>query len=85
MDAATVAMDLAKDVFEVATANPVGRIVERKRLTRRQFEAFADALPAGTSVVMEACGTARYWGRSCQSPRNEPVHEVLSENILIMA
>ncbi|MGQ0735743.1 MAG: IS110 family transposase [Acidobacteriota bacterium] len=67
MDATTVAVDLAKDVFEVATANRVGRILERKRLTRRQFEAFVDALPAGTRVVMEACGTAHYWGRRCQA------------------
>ena len=67
MDATTVAVDLAKDVFEVATANRAGRIVERKRLTRRQFEAFVDALPAGYRVVMEACGTAHYWGRRCQA------------------
>ena len=67
MDATTVAVDLAKDVFEVATANRAGRILERKRLTRRRFEAFVDALPAGTQVVMEACGTAHYWGRRCQA------------------
>jgi transposase len=67
MDATTVAVDLAKDVFEVAAANRAGRIVERKRLNRRQFEAFVDALPAGTEVVMEACGTAHYWGRRCQA------------------
>ena len=38
MDATTVAVDLAKDVFEIAVANRAGRIIERKRLTRRQFE-----------------------------------------------
>ena len=43
MDAMTVAVDLAKDVFEVAVANRAGRIFERKRLTRRQFEHFIDA------------------------------------------
>ena len=37
MDAMTVAVDLAKDVFEVAVANRAGRIVECKRLTRPQF------------------------------------------------
>jgi transposase len=67
MDATTVAVDLAKDVFEVATANRAGRILERKRLTRRQFEVCVDALPAGTSVVMEGCGTAHDWGRRCQA------------------
>lgn len=65
MDAMTVAVDLAKDVFEVALANRAGRIVERKRLTRRQFERFVDTLRAGTTVIMEACGTAHYWGRRC--------------------
>jgi hypothetical protein len=53
------------DVFEVAVANRAGRITERKRLTRRQFEPWIDALPAGTTVVMEACSMAHYWGRRC--------------------
>ena len=61
MDATTVAVDLAKDIFEVALANRAGRVIERKRLTRRQFERWIDGLPAGTEVIMEACGTAHYW------------------------
>ena len=65
MNAMTVAVDLAKDVFEVAVANRAGRITERKRLARRQFEPWIDALPAGTTVVMEACTMAHYWGRRC--------------------
>jgi transposase len=72
MDATTVAVDLAKDVFEVALANRAGRIVERKRLTRAQFDRFMEGLTPGTHVVMEACGTAHYWGRVCQA-RNLPV------------
>jgi transposase len=67
MDATTVAVDLAKDIFEVAVANRAGRILERKRLTRRQFERFIDTLAAGTEVVMEGCGTAHSWGRRCQA------------------
>jgi transposase len=67
MDATTVAVDLAKDVFEVAVTNRAGRIVDRRRLTRRQFETFIDGLAAGVTVVMEACGTAHYWGRRCQA------------------
>ena len=67
MDATTMAVDLAKDVFQVATTNRAGRIIERKRLTRGQFERFIDALPAGAEIVMEACGTAHYWGRRCQA------------------
>lgn len=67
MDTTTVAVDLAKNIFEVACANRAGRVVERKRLTRQQFERFLATLAAGTEVIMEACGTAHYWGRQCQA------------------
>jgi transposase len=64
-----VAVDLVKDIFEVALANRGGRIFERKRLTRRQFERFIDGLAPGTEVVMEGCGTAHNRGRRCQARR----------------
>ena len=66
MHATTVAIDLAKDVFELAFADEAGRIVERKRLSRR---AFARALHNRSSlaVIMEACGSAHYWARRLQA------------------
>ena len=67
MDATTMAVDLAKDVFEVAWANRMGRILERKHLTRRQFERVVDTVRPRTTVLMESCGTAHYWGRRCQA------------------
>ena len=67
MDATTVAIDLAKDVFQVAVANRAGRILDRQRLTRRQFERFVDTLVEDTDVIMESCGTSHYWGRRMQS------------------
>jgi transposase len=67
MDATTMAVDLAKDVFEVAWANRAGRVLQRKRLSRRQFAHVIDTVPTGTTVLMESCGTAHYWGRRCQS------------------
>ena len=67
MDAMTVAIDLAKDVFQVAVANRAGRIVDRHRFTRRQFERFIDTLITDTDVIMESCGTSHYWGRQMQS------------------
>lgn len=80
MDATTVAVDLAKDIFEVALANRAGRVIDRKRLTRAQFTRFIDGLTPGTEVIMEACGTAHYWGRRCQArdlrPRLLPVQYV---------
>ena len=67
MDATTVAIDLAKNVFQVALANRVGRIIDRQRLTRRQFERFLETLTDDIEVIMESCGTSHYWGRRIQS------------------
>lgn len=66
MHATTVAIDLAKDVFELAYADPAGRILERKRLTRRAFTRVMENCPQ-LIVVMEACGSAHYWGRRFQA------------------
>ena len=38
MNATTVAVDLAKNVFELAVADEHWRVIERHRLTRGQFE-----------------------------------------------
>jgi transposase len=65
MDATTVAVDLAKTVFELAIANAHWRISSRQRLNRAQFARFLAQAPA-THVVMEGCGTAHYWGRVAQ-------------------
>jgi len=57
-----IAVDLAKSVFELAVSDRPGRVVRRERLPRSQFLAFFAQQPAAT-VVMEACGSAHYWGR----------------------
>jgi transposase len=62
MDATTVAVDLAKTVFELAIANAQWRVVSRQRLNRVQFTRYLTQTPP-THVVMEACGMAHYWGR----------------------
>lgn len=66
MHATTIGVDLAKRVFEVAVADGAWRIVARHRYTRSQFERFLRRGPAG-HVVMEACATAHYWGRTAQA------------------
>lgn len=65
MDATTVAIDLAKDVFELAYADGDGGIVARKRLSRRAFARCLENRPP-LEVVMEACGSAHYWARRFQ-------------------
>lgn len=66
MDATTVAIDLAKDVFELAFAERAGRIAGRKRLSRRAFATCLVNRPP-LEVVMEACGSAHYWARRFQA------------------
>ena len=62
-EATTIAVDLAKNVFEVPSADANRRILERRRLTRGKFrELLARHEPV--EVVMEACGSARFWGRT---------------------
>ena len=62
MNATTVAVDLAKNVFEIAVADQNWKVVERARLSRPQFERWFLNRSVGL-VVMEACGSAHFWGR----------------------
>jgi transposase len=66
MNATTVAVDLAKNVFELALADARWKIVERARLTRAQFERWFDSRKVDL-VVMEACGSAHHWARLIRS------------------
>jgi transposase len=77
--AVRVAVDLAKDVFELAFADASGRIVERKRLSRAAFARAFDNRPA-LRVVMEACSSAHHWARRFQRLGHQvvllPAHDV---------
>jgi len=42
MDATTVAIDLAKDVFEVAIGNRAGQVLHRYRFTRARLQRFLE-------------------------------------------
>jgi transposase len=66
MDATTVGIDLAKNVFEIALADERGHIVERHRLTRTRFDRFFVNRPA-CRIVMEACGSAHHHARRLSS------------------
>ena len=60
-----IAVDVAKAVFEIAVSERPGQVSRRERLPRAQFLSFMAGQPAAT-VVMEACGSAHYWGREIQ-------------------
>src|SRR5437016_14501496 len=66
MNSTTIAVDVAKSVFEVAVSEYPGQVRERHRLSRARFRQFlAEHLPA--TVVMEACSSAHHWARQAQS------------------
>jgi transposase len=62
VNATTVAVDLAKSVFQLAVADAHWKILETHRLTRSQFERWFVNREVGL-VVMEACGSAHHWAR----------------------
>jgi transposase len=62
MNATTVAVDLAKDVFQLAVADADWRVVHTARLNRSQFTTWFQN-HAVSRVIMEACGSAHHWAR----------------------
>src|SRR5262245_32481280 len=74
-----IAVDVAKAVFEIAVSDRPGHVCRRERLPRAQFLPFMAQQPAA-SVVMEACGSAHYWGRRLEAlghrVRLLPPHQV---------
>jgi transposase len=72
MDATTVGVDLAKNVFEIALADERGHIVERQRLSRARFDRFFTNR-VSCRVVMEACGSAHHHARRLRSQGHEVV------------
>ncbi|MFN7941624.1 MAG: hypothetical protein U0X73_08475 [Thermoanaerobaculia bacterium] len=61
----TLAIDLAKSVFEIAVSTRPGMIAERRRLSRAGRVGFLSTLPPAT-VLLEACGTAHFWARELE-------------------
>ena len=64
MNLSTIAVDLAKDVFQVSVADHRSRIVERHRLTRSQFEHFVRGARARPLIDGGLCGGAHHWART---------------------
>lgn len=66
MNTTQISVDLAKSVFEVAVSDAPGRVSERHRLSRARFRRFFEGRRQA-HVLMEACGSAHYWGRELQA------------------
>ena len=78
MQHTTIAVDLAKSVFQVAVSHQTGRVDEEHRLPRARFLRFFAKRPAAT-VLFEACGSAHHWARTLEqlghTVRLLPPHE----------
>lgn len=59
----TIGIDLAKEVFAVCAMDNTGAVIYNKLLKRDAFVNWGLQLPAGSRVIMEACGSSHHWGR----------------------
>jgi transposase len=62
MNDTVFAIDLAKSVFQVAVSHHPGTVSKQYRLTRNQLLRVLGKQPPAV-VLMEACGSAHFWGR----------------------
>lgn len=77
----TVAVDLAKNVFQVAGENPLGQVIYEQRIkTRESFQALLLTLPAGVTVLMETGPGAQAWARLLQT-RGNPVRILPAQRV----
>ena len=58
----SLAIDLAKNVFQLHGTDRKGKVVLKKRISREKLLEFILSLPK-CDICMEACGSANYWGR----------------------
>ena len=67
MQSTTIAVDLAKSVFEVAVSQRPGQRGRAPPALARASSRASWPSRAPATVVMEACGTAHFWGREAQA------------------
>ncbi len=68
----TIAVDLAKSVFEIGISEQPGRMEKTHRLGRARLLRFM-AKQQRATILMEACGSAHYWGRRFRELGHEVV------------
>jgi len=61
----SLAIDLAKNVFQLHGTDAKGKIVLKKKISRGKLLEFIINLKP-CNIYMEACGTSNYWGRKFQ-------------------
>jgi transposase len=72
MNATTIGVDLAKQVFAVCVGDDRGHGGQLSVMKRGEFLKWLTTLPSGTVIAMEACSAAHCWGRTMQALGLEP-------------
>ncbi len=62
MNATTIGLDIAKNVFQVHAVDAEGEVIIRRQLRRSHVIGFFKKLPP-CLVGIEACATSHYWAR----------------------
>ncbi|AVP99112.1 hypothetical protein C7S18_18910 [Ahniella affigens] len=63
-----VAIDLAKNVFQVCEVVPPSRVIKNVAVKRDRLLAVIRQYDSATTLIaMEACGSSNYWGREFQA------------------
>jgi transposase len=66
MKISTIGIDLAKEFFQIHAVDHHGKVVQKKKLKRKEMTTyFANLEPC--LIAMEACGSSHYWARKLQS------------------
>jgi transposase len=66
MKISTIGIDLAKDFFQIHAVNDHGKVVQRKKLTRKQMTTYFSNLEP-CLIGMEACASSHFWARKLRS------------------
>lgn len=62
MDIKVLGIDLANNVFQLCALNQAGKVLFNRQVRRNKLRASVAQLEA-TTIAMEACSSAHYWGR----------------------
>lgn len=77
----TVAIDLAKRVFQVAGEDALGQVLHEQRIKSREaFQAFLCKLPSAITVLIETGPGAQAWARQLQTQGN-PVRILPAQHV----
>lgn len=79
-----IAIDLAKDIFQVCIYNPnSGKVIKNRAVNRKKlFEVIAQQKPG--IVAMEACSTAHYWGTRFRDELGHTVRLISPQHVAQM-